>query len=429
MKTELVDVSQTRKNLVVEIPSDVVDAEITRVTTKYGRAARLPGFRPGKVPARVVRARFRSQILHDVAHELVEKAVGDALTERGVEPVDTPDIRDLTVEEGRPLTFRAHFEVVPTFDPGSFESISARRAPVVVEDEAVQQALDRLRDRAARYEPVEGGVAGEGHTLLVDMERQATGKDGKRGEKHTHEGVSVEIGSQANPPGFDEELKGFASGATKTFTVRYPDDYSVSELAGSAVDYTITAHDVRQRVLPELDDEFAKDLGEFDTLDALKARVRQDLEAEAREASERQARGDVLKALAGRVPFDAPAALVDREVDRRLEDFATRLMAQHIDPRQANIDWAAFREGQREPAAEAVRSAIVLDEIAKREDIGVSEVEIDREVERYALPLQRTPAAVRARLEQEGGLARIALGVRREKALAHVMSRATIVEA
>lgn len=429
MKTELVDVSETRKNLVVEIPSDVVDAEITRVTTKYGRAARLPGFRPGKVPPKVVRQRFRSQILHDVAHELVEKAIGDALTERGVEPVETPHVHDLIVEEGQPMTFNAHFEVVPAFDPGAFDSISARRAPVVIEDEAVDQALGRLRERAARYEPVEGAVANQGHTLLVDMERQATDKDGKRSDKHKHEGVSVEIGSKANPPGFDDELTGLAPGAAKTFTIRYPADYSVSELAGSSVDYAVKVHDLRRRVLPELDDEFAKDLGEFETLDALRARVRQDLESEAREASERQARGEVLKALAGRVPFEAPAALVDREVDRRIEDFATRLMAQHIDPRQANIDWAAFREGQREPAVEAVKSAIILDEIAKREDVGVSEVEIDREVERYALQLQRTPAAVRARLDQEGGLARIALGIRREKALAHVMSRATIVDA
>lgn len=429
MKTELVDVNETRRNLVVEIPSDVVDAEITRVTTKYGRAARLPGFRPGKVPPKVVRQRFRSQILHDVAHELVEKAIGDALIERGVEPVDTPHVHDLIVEEGQPLTFNAHFDIVPTFDPGTFESITARRTPVVVEDEAVEQALGRLRDRAARFEPVENGSAAEGHTLLVDMERQATDKEGKRGEKHTHEGVSVEIGSKANPPGFDEQLKGLTPGTTKSFAMTYPDDYTVAELAGSTVDYVLKVHDLRRRVLPELDDELAKDLGEFETLDALRARVRQDLEAESREASERQTRGEVLKALAARVPFEAPGALIDREVDRRLEDFATRLMAQQIDPRQANIDWAAFREGQREPATEAVKSAIVLDEIARREQVGVSEVEIDQEVERYAQQLQRTPVAVRARLEQDGGLARVALGIRREKALAHVMAHATIVEA
>ncbi|MFN2445221.1 MAG: trigger factor [Vicinamibacterales bacterium] len=428
MKTELVDVNETRKNLVVEIPSDVVDAQIDRVTTRYGHAARLPGFRPGKIPAKVVRQRFRSQILHEVAHELVEKAVGDALTERGVEPVDTPDIRDLTVEEGRPLTFTAQFEIVPTFDPGTFESISARRRPVVVDDETVEQALGRLRERAARYEPVEGAAAEDGHTLTVDMERQAVERDGRQGEKQRHEGVTVELGGTANPPGFDDQLKGLAPGAIKTFTIRYPDDHGVAELAGTEAHYRVTVHDIRRRVVPELDDEFAKDVGDFDTLDALRARVREDLAAEAREAAERETRGEVLRALGARVPFEVPAALVEREVDRRLQDFASRLMAQQIDPRQAKIDWAAFREGQREPALDAVRSALVLDEIARREQVGVSEVEIDQEVERYAQQVNRTPAAVRARLEQDGGLERIALGIRREKALAHAMSRATIVE-
>ena len=171
------------------------------------------------------------------------------------------------------------------------------------------------------------------------------------------------MGAAANPPGLDDELKGLAPGAQKAFRLRFPDDYSVEELAGTEVAYDVKVHDVRKRVVPPLDDEFAKDMGEFETLDALRTRVRQDLEAEAREASERQVRADVLKKLAGRVPFPVPGSLVDREVDRRVEDFAHRLTDQRIDPRKANIDWAAFREAQREPASEAVASALVLDQI------------------------------------------------------------------
>lgn len=426
MKTELVDVSETRRNLVVEIPSDVVDAEINSVTTRYGRAAKLPGFRPGKVPAKVVRQRFRSQILHDVAHELVDRAVGDALSERGVEPVDTPHIHDLKVEEGQALTFTAEFDIVPAFDPGDITAITARRAPVVVDDEAVDRTLERLRERAARFEPVEG-AAGDGHTLVLDIERQGTAKDGTRGEKEKLERVQVEIGGAANPPGLDAELKGLSNGDHKSFTLHYPDDYSVAELAGADVAYAVTVHGVRQRVLPELDDEFAKDLGEFDTLDALRARVRQDLEAESGEASERQMRAEVLKALAARVPFPVPASLVDREVDRRVEDFARRLIEQGVDPRETNIDWAQFREGQREPSAEAVASALVLDEISRREQIAAIDADIDAEVERYARQLQLTPPAVRARLEQDGGLVRLAHGVRREKAMARVLEQVKII--
>ncbi len=426
MKTELVDVNETRRNLVVEIPSDVVDAEINSVTTRYGRSAKLAGFRPGKVPAKVVRQRFRSQILHDVAHELVDRAVGDALSERGMEPVDTPHIHDLKLEEGQPLTFTAEFDVVPAFDPGDLSTITARRQPVVFDDEAVESALGRLRERAARFEPVEG-TADEGHTLVLDIERQGTAKDGAHGEKEKLEKVPVDVGAAANPPGLDAELKGLSSGDAKTFTLHYPDDHSVAELAGADVAYAITVHDIRRRVLPELDDEFAKDLGEFDTLDALRARVRQDLEAESRDASERHMRAEVLKALAARVPFPVPTTLVDRDVDRRVEDFARRLIDQGIDPRQTHIDWAQFREGQREPAAEAVSSALVLDEISRREQIAANEADIDAEVERYARQLQMAPVAVRARLEQDGSLVRLAHGVRREKAMGRVLEQVKIL--
>src|SRR4051812_45980699 len=156
MKTEFVDVSETRKNLVVEIDSSIVDAEIDRVARDYTKAARIPGFRPGKVPARVVKQRFRSQILHDVVHELVPRAVDDALRERGVEPLDTPDIRDVVVEEGQPLKFTATFDTVPPIDPGDYATIQLTRASLDVSETAVGQALEGLRERAARYEPVEG---------------------------------------------------------------------------------------------------------------------------------------------------------------------------------------------------------------------------------------------------------------------------------
>src|SRR5437879_6018676 len=151
MKTEFVDVNETRKNVRVEIPQDVVAAEIDRVARDYSRKAKIPGFRPGKAPARVIKQRFKDQILHDVAHDLIPRAVDDALRDRGVEPVEAPDIRDVTVEEGQPLTFTASFDTVPTFEPGDYSAIALRRPPIRVEDEAVSIALQRLRDRAARY--------------------------------------------------------------------------------------------------------------------------------------------------------------------------------------------------------------------------------------------------------------------------------------
>lgn len=427
MKTELVDVSETRKNLRVEIPADTVDAELTKVTVRYGKAARLPGFRPGKVPAKVIRQRFRGQILQDAAEHLVGHAVEDALTERGLQPIDSPDIQNLVVKEGEPLTFTASFDVVPPFDPGDVSTIELRRTQSPVEDEAVNQALERLRERAARFEPVESPVVESGHTAVVDLVRQGTDKDGQRGEEDKHKGVSIEMGAAGNPPGFDDQVIGMGVGETKSFTITYPNDYSNPDLAGGTVDYTVMVTEIKRRVVPALDDEFAKDLGEFDSLDALRGRVRSDLEAEGAEASERQLRNDLLKKLAERVPFDVPPSLLDREVDRRLEDFARRLVDQRIDPRNTNIDWAAFREGQREPATDSVKSAMVLDQIARREQLEVTEADLDAELGRYAEAAGRSVAAIRARLQQDGELPRLAAGLRREKAVAWALGKARIV--
>jgi trigger factor len=243
----------------------------------------------------------------------------------------------------------------------------------------------------------------------------------------THQDVTIEIGAAANPPGFDDEVLGTSVGETKRFEVRYPDDYEMKELAGTAVNYTVTIKGLKRRVVPELDDEFARDLGEFDTLAALRARVEQDLTREAEQKAERDARGDLLKQLAGWVTFTVPESLIERELDRRIEDFARRLMEQGVDPRKADIDWAAFRQAQQEPARDAVASALVLDEVAQREGLTVSESEIEAELSRFGERTGRTTAAVRAQLEKDGGISRLATGLRREKAVDFLRSRATIV--
>jgi trigger factor len=440
MKTEFVDVNETRKNLVVEIESTVVDAEIDKVSRDYSKAARIPGFRPGKVPAKVVRQRFRDQILHDVAHGLIPRAVDEALRERGVEPVDTPDIRDVVVEEGQPLKFTATFDTVPPIDPGDYAAISLRRASTRVDDGAVDQALAGLRERSARYEPVEERGIEPGDSVLMDLVRTAEesadeaatedADDAKpRGPKSdNHQNVTVDIGAPANPPGFDEHLLGLAAGEDRTFDIRYPDDYAVKELAGITVAYEVRVKAIRKRIVPELDDEFAKDLGDFGSLDALKARVREDLEHEAKHESEREMRGELMKQLATRVTFEVPQALLEREIDRRVEEFVRRLIDQQIDPMKTNINWEDFRERQKEAAAEAVRGALVLDEVARREQVSVSQEEVEAEIARYAERTGRTPAAVRARLEKEGGIGRLYAGLRRERTIDFLLSRATIVQ-
>jgi trigger factor len=438
MKIDFIDVSDTQKNLVVEIDSAVVDAEIDKVARDYSKAARIPGFRPGKVPPKVVRQRFRDQILHDVAHGLIPRAVDEALRERGVEPVDTPDIKDVVVEEGQPLKFTASFETVPPIEPGDYASLVVSRKHPHVEDADVDKALSQLRERNARYEPVEDRGVELGDSIVLDLVRTAekkaeepliviAGDDRPRTETETdkHDNVTVEIGGPANPPGFDEALIGLSVGEDKSFDVSYPEDYTVKELAGTTVRYDVSIKAIRKRVVPDLDDEFAKDLGEYDSLDALRGRVRTDLEHEAAHEAEREVRAELLKQLSSRVQFELPASLLEREVDRRVEEFVRRLIEQQIDPMQTNINWEEFRGRQKEAAAESVKSALVLDEVARRENIAVSNDEIDAEVGQYAERTGRTAAAVRARLEKEGGLSRLHTGLRREKTVSFLLAKAT----
>ena len=422
MKTEFTDVSATQKTITIEIPVDVVDAEINRVAKGYTQQARIPGFRPGKVPTNLIKKRFKEQILHDVAHGLIPRAVDEALQERGIEPVDTPNIKDVALEEGQPLKFTAAIETVPSFDVGDLSSIEATRHPSVITDEAVEKTLQNLRQRGAKFEPVEDRGVQDGDTVVLDIER----KD-PEGNPDRHADVSLELGSPANPPGFDAQLLGLRTGETKTFTIHFPDDYAVKEMANTDVEYTVTMKDIRRKVLPELDDEFAKDVGPFESLGALRDRVRADLQQESEEHATQHLRTDLLKQLSERVTFDLPPSLVEREMDRRIEEFASRLMQQNVDPRQAGIDWAQFRESQREPARASVASALALDEIARREGLTVSQEDVDKEIERFATRAGRTPAALRAQLEKEGSVARLATGLRREKAVDLVLSRARIL--
>jgi trigger factor len=431
MKAEFADINETRKNVRVEISPEVVGAEIDRVARDYARRANVPGFRAGKAPAGVVKRRFKEQILSEVAHDLIPRAVGDALREHGVEPLGVPDVSDVVLEEGQPLTFTASFDTVPSFDPGDYSTLSLPLPSVQIDEESVASAIERLRTRAARFEPIEDRGVGPGDFVLVDLERQEeTGGATSTGSPAAHperrQNLTVEIGAKANPPGFDEALIGLEAGATKTFTVRYPDDHVIRELAGRAVTYTVTLNSIKRRVLPDLDDEFAKDLG-IETLDALRARVRADIEQEAQRAAEGEMRAALMKQLAARVPFEPPGSLVERELDRRIEVFAHGLSEQRIDPHQAGIDWPALRESQRESAREAVASALALDEVARREHLEVTDEDVEHEIEHHAERTGRTPIATRAAIEKEGGLSRLQAGLRREKAIDFVTARAKIL--
>jgi len=437
MKTEFIEDSETKKHLSFEVPTDVVDEAIDRVAKAYGRSAKVPGFRPGKVPANLVKQRYREQILSDVAQDLIPRVVNDALHERGLQPVATPDIRDVVLEQGQPLTFVADFETLPPIDPGEYTGLTVRKPPAVLEVGAVDQMLERLRERAARWHPVDDRPASTGDTLLLDLTRTKRtsvialpggqpARGGMDDKPEALQNVTVEIGATANPPAFDEHLSGVSTGNTRAFTITYPAEHESAELAGATVDYDVTVKAVRRKELLPLDDEFAKEVSELATLDELRDKIRKDLQAEAEREADHQVRHELLQQLSTRVK-NPPDVLVDREVDSRLEELVRRLMEQGVDPMKANIDWQQFRTAQRPPAEQTVKSTLVLDEIARRETIQATDEDVTREIERFAERSGRTPAAVRATLERDGGADRIRAGIRREKTMAWLIEKANVI--
>lgn len=432
MNIDLTDISATKKALSVEIPSDAVEAEIVRIAGNYGKTAKVPGFRPGKVPANVVRQKFRDAILHDVMHAMIPRAIDDVMRERAIEPIDAPDVTDVVLEEGKPLSFKATFETLPPIEPGQYEGVSLMRKAAVLEVGEIDKTLSRLRQRAARYEPVEDRAAELGDTLLVDVVRTPReklivmpGETAQAGKPESMENVTIELGSQANPPGFDDNLIGVNPNDERSFDTSYPDDFAIEDLRSQTVGYRVTVKAIRKRVVPPLDDELAKELG-FDTAAALRDQVKTDLEREAEMESERQLRADLLKELSSRVSIELPASMVEREIDRRLEEFVSRLFQQGVDPMKAGIDWKQFRDEQRGPAEDTVRAALLLDEIARREGIAVTADDVAKEIEDYATQSGREPAAVRAALEKEGGLSRISSGLRRERTVKWLLEKANI---
>ncbi|HVT47056.1 MAG TPA: trigger factor [Vicinamibacterales bacterium] len=439
MKTEFTDVSETRKHLSFEIPPDIVDAEIDRVAKGYTRSAKVPGFRPGRVPATVVRQRYKDQILYDVAHDLIPRLVGDALRERGLEPVAAPDIKDVVLHEGQPLTFVADFETMPPIDPGDYVGITVRKPPAVLEVGAVDRAIEQLQQQHARWHPVEDRPAEAGDTIVADVTRtrrpRLVSLPGDTAPQEPHpdddkpehlENATIEIGASANPPEFDAKLTGVSTGETREFTVDFPATYEVAELASARVDYVVAVKGIRRRELLPLDDDFAKEVSDVETMDALKTRVREELQKGAEHDADHEMRHALLQELARRLRT-VPDVLVDQEVDRRLEEFVRRLMEQGVDPMKAEVDWRAFRERQREASAETVRSTLVVDDVARRESIEATDEDVAAEIDRFAERAGRTPAAVRAQLEKDGALDRIRAGIRREKTMAWLIERAHIV--
>jgi trigger factor len=412
LKVEYNEESTVKKSLSFEIPPEVVEKEIAERSEFYARRVNLPGFRPGKVPKDVVRRRFRGQVLEDVVEKIVNRVVHDELEGRGLRPLATPKVKDLKVEENQPLTFTAEFEVLPIVELPEYRGLPVKSRRPEVAEEAVDREVDRLREEAARYDPVEGRAAAEGDFVLLDVEYHK--RDGKPAQDT---GVLVEIGSADNHADLNAALAGMSPGETKEVDLTYGEDHPSEHMRGQTVHYKVAVKGIKKKVVPAADDEFAKDLGEFDNLEELRARLRAQLEAAEERKVDRETKGALVEALVERASFEVPDALVERHMMARTEDAARGLALQGIDPAKAGVDWPRYRDAQRADSQKAAKADILLDEIARREGIEVTDAELDAEIARIAERTKRKKEAVRTRMEKDGDLAGLRARIREEKTL------------
>jgi trigger factor len=407
--------SSTKREIQVEIPAEEVARETESLIQKYQKVARLPGFRRGHVPASIIRQRFAGDIKNDVVDALVPRYFRKQADKLGLIPVSQPRVTDLHLREGEPLRFKASFEVMPEIRAEGYKQLRADKPTISVTDEEVEQSLNDLREQHAMFTSVEGRPLTDGDFAQVSLNGKP--KDGEGNPVHMDD-ILVEIAGKNTMPEFTENLRGAAAGDERSFDVSYPEDSSDKRLAGKTFTYTVKVQSIKQKSLPELNDQFAKQLGEFTGLDEVRKRLREGMEAERKHAAEREAKDKLVAGLVKRNEFEVPEALVERQIDIRLERGLRALAAQGMKPEDIKkMDFNRLRAGQREQALQEVKASLLLDKIAEEENIEVSDAEIDQEVEALAKQSNQTPEAIRARLTRDGALDRIRNRIRNEKTL------------
>jgi trigger factor len=418
--------TETKNDCKREIEVLVPAAEVARQTEviiqKFQKLARIPGFRKGHVPATVIRQRFAEDIKSEVVEALVPQHFRKETDRQGLYPVSQPQVTDLHIHDGEPLRFKASFEVMPEIPVEGYKELRAEHPEIVVTDDEVNQAIQDLREQHATYTPIEGRTLAEGEFAQVSLEGNA--KDGggasiKDSAPIKMDEILVEIGGKNTLPEFTENLRGASAGDERTFDVKYADDYSDKRLAGTTFSYTVKVQALKQKALPELNDEFAKELGnDFQTFAQVQQRIREQMEKEKRQAIEREGKEKLMAELVKRNQFAVPEALVERQVDLRLERGLRALAAQGMKPEDMKgMDFGRLRAGQREGAEQEVKSSLLLERIAELEKLEVSDEEVDREIANISAQTKQTPEAVRARLTEDGALDRIRHRIRNEKAL------------
>ena len=407
--------SSTRREIQVEIPVEQVTRETEALIQKYQKLARIPGFRRGHAPASVIRQRFSEDIKTEVVEALVPKAFRQEANKLGLIPVSQPQVSDLHLHDGEPLKFKATFEVMPEIKAEGYKELRAEKPTITVTDEEVNQSLDSVREQRATYTSVEGRPLADGDFAQVALDGQPKSGDGK--PVHMDD-IMVEIAGKNTMPEFTENLRGASPGDERTFEVTYAQDATEQRLAGQTFTYTVKVLAVKQKNLPELNDDFAKELGEFSNLDEVRKQIRDGIEADRTRAAEHEAKEKLVAELVKRNDFEVPDALVERQIDLRLERGLRALAAQGMRSEDIKkMDFNRLRAGQRDQALQEVKASLLLEKVADQENIAVPDEDVEREIEALATQSKQTVDEILARLTRDGAVDRIRNRIRSEKTL------------
>jgi trigger factor len=411
-----------RRELDLEIPATEVQKAIERVAREFARVARVPGFRPGKAPIPLIRRRFADDIKGEVLQSLLPEQIDKAVKDQKLIPITQPQVDHVDYAEDRPLKFRASFEVLPEFELGAYKGVQVEVEKAQVSDADVDKTIETMRERAATFVALEDRALESGDYAQLKLVGTPIGG----GEPLMADNVLCNIGAEETLEAFTQNLVGAKPGEQRRFEVEYPADYPDKKLAGKKYAYSADVVAVKQKKLPELNDEFAKDVSDVKTLDELRAKVRQELEKEIDQRHSAAVSDAVLAKIVAAHDFPVPEALVENQMDVRLERAVRALAAQGVDPRAVNVDWVAMRRRQHPRAIEDVKAELLLDRIATAENIEATDEETDGEIARIAERSGESVPAIRASLTKQGALDRMKSKLRSEKTLEWLQKNAEI---
>jgi trigger factor len=415
-----------KRELELEIPAENVKKAAEKVARDLARVARIPGFRPGKAPVTLIRRRFADDIQGEVVQSLVPEYLEKALDEKKLIPVTRPEVDKVEFKEGEPLRFRAVFEVLPEFELGDYKSLEIQLDPIEIGDAQVEKTIEEMRERAASFVPVEGRPAKDGDYVLMKLQGTPVGG----GDPVQADNILCHLGAEETLESFNENLRGTQAGDNKKFQSKYPDDYPDQKLAGKTYDYSVDVQGIKEKKLPELNDDFAKDMagetGGFATLAEMRKKILENLEAAKEQRQQAQAREKILEQLVKRHDFPVPEALVEGQMDTRLERVVRSLAAQGVDPRAVNVDWVALRRRQHDPSVDDVKAELLLDRIATAENIEPTDEDVEKEIATLAEHSGESATALRARLTKQGALDRMKSKLRSDKTIEWLYRNARI---